>query len=277
MPSMITGKPVRKGIQIGPDELQLLFSDASERASWKREQSVFGKARALGFNTALVGWYHPYCRILSSDLTRCFWREMPMIHNSMGSRISELMPNQIRSLFETSLLSPFGQSLTTIHAIRNHQEMVDEALSIAGDPSIGLALFHFQIPHSPHGYNRHTGRFELANSPVSGYLDSLALADRTLGSVLETVKKQGLSWKTLLLISSDHSYRSAWALGEKPDRRVPFLLSLPGQTRGLEFREPFNTILTHDLLLALLHREVSSEDDAREWLAKMAQTFEVRP
>src|SRR2546425_7901138 len=35
--------------------------------------NLFRRARALGYDTALIGWYHPYCRVLGSDLTRCYW------------------------------------------------------------------------------------------------------------------------------------------------------------------------------------------------------------
>jgi hypothetical protein len=270
IPSLITGRLFHSAVAVDTGTLMLTEDGSGARVDWKSQGSVFAKARELGCGTAVVGWYHPYCRILNSVLDRCFWSEMPMMHNSMGSSLSELMPNQLRSLFETSLLSPFGQSLTTRAAARNYNELLSRTLEVASDPKIGLALFHLPVPHSPHFYNRVSRTFDLANSPVRGYLDSMELTDITLGAIRDSLGRNDLWNRTVVLVSADHSYRSADALGGRMDRRVPFMVSFPAQQQGLVFDTAISTLLTHDLVLAILRGELRSPKEAETWLSRNA-------
>jgi hypothetical protein len=264
MESLIMGKSAEQVVFNGPDDLQIV--DSTVRVSWKDQPSIFSRALALGYNTALVGWYHPYCRVLGPVLTRCYWCEMPMQYNSLGTGISELLVNQLRSLFETNRLSPFGQALPIRAQAEHYRLLMDEALDVAADPSLGLILIHLPVPHDPYFYNRRTRQFDLVNSPATGYLDSLELADISLGAIRKSMENHGLWDCTTVLVSSDHSLRSVQAFGGKRDRRVPFLLKLAKQHSGLRYDSSFNTIVTQDLLLSVLRQEIPSPDDVLAWL-----------
>jgi hypothetical protein len=266
MPALITGRMVAELHKQGPDEELLIFSDAPRPARWSRQPNVFDAARAAGFNTALVGWYHPYCRVIASSLTACWWWPMSIQHNSAGDRFLEILPNQTRSLFETQLLSVFGRSLATIDHTRTMQEILARSTEVVASGKYGLTLLHFPIPHSPHIYDRKTGRFDLKNNPIKGYIDSLALTDLVIGRLRRTMERNG-SWDgTTVLFSSDHSFRAAPALDGKKDHRIPFMLKMAGHTESVAFDAPFNTVLTHDLLLAILHGEVATPLQAAAWL-----------
>jgi hypothetical protein len=69
---------------LGPAELQLIHRGANDLVSWRNAPNVFSETRSLGYDTALAGWYHPYCRVLNRDLTSCWWMAMPMQYNSVG-------------------------------------------------------------------------------------------------------------------------------------------------------------------------------------------------
>ncbi len=87
-----------------------------------------------------------------------------------------------------------------------------------------------------------------------------------------------------MLISSDHRLRAdrVWQhhlIWQAPfskvdpivfnsikDERVPFVLKLAGERSGLNYELPFNTVLSHDLVLALLSGAVSDEADVAKWL-----------
>ena len=73
MPSLILGEKVLRAEPDGPAELRLQTSAGGSWSSWKSADNVFDSARRAGFNTALVGWYHPYGRLLNRSLTECFW------------------------------------------------------------------------------------------------------------------------------------------------------------------------------------------------------------
>ncbi len=270
LPAYLTGKPVSGVRELGPDELLIRYHDSERAVHWSTQPNILSRALAAGYNTALVGWYHPYCRVINSSLTACWWDEMAMQHNSMGDSFWQILRNQTRSLFETSLLSVFGQSLSVHHQIRTYLAIRARAKQVASDSGLGLVLVHYPVPHAPHAYDRSTGQFTLRNSPIHGYLDSLELADHTLGELRRTMESARLWDSTTLLVTSDHPYREAVALDGKMDGRIPFLLKLAGQKNGIIYDPPFNAVLTQDLLLAILHGELSSREAVVAWLNKHA-------
>ncbi len=266
MPALITGRMVADFRKVDPDTMLVKHPGLTEPVDWGREQNIFADARQAGFNTAVVGWYHPYCRAIAWSLTDCAWWELESQHNSMGVGFFSILVNQARSLFETSLFSPFGQSLATAHHGANYGEMLARAKQELARRDLGLTLLHLPVPHAPHAYNMRTGRFDLANAPIRGYLDSLVLTDRTLGEIRRTMERLGTWNTTTILLSADHSFRAAPALDHKKDHRVPFLLKMEGHNEPVAFDAPFNTLLTHDLLLAILRGEVSTPVQAAGWL-----------
>jgi Sulfatase len=265
IPGYFTGKFVQGVGYDGPRELQIVYRGASEAVPWSTQPNVFASAREIGFNTALVDWFHPTCRVLDG-IAYCKWWEMAMQHNSMGRTFWPLLVNQPRSFFETTMLSVFGQSLSVRQQTDTYHAILDTGLAVANDPKFGFSFVHLPIPHAPHAYDRRTGGFTLKNSPIRGYIDSLALLDRTLGEIRQSMKAAGTWDKTTVLMTSDHPYREAELVDGKSDPRIPFLLKLASQKEGRLYNQPFNAILTRDLLLAVLRGEVSDVAGAVGWL-----------
>jgi arylsulfatase A-like enzyme len=109
------------------------------------------------------------------------------------------------------------------------------------------------------------------------------LVDRTVGEIREILEQAGLWDSTTLLITSDHGFRPAMWRGrmgwndklEKvtaPGRSgtVPFILRLPGQTQGMVFSQSFSNVVSADLVLAILNGQISTYQDASDWLMKNA-------
>jgi hypothetical protein len=232
---------------------------------WSAQANVFQRAGALGVNTALVEWFHPACRILGG-LSYCTWRPMAMQHNSMGDGFWQILPHQARSLFETSLFSLFGRPLSAGQQTSTYRAILREAETLANDPSFGFTLVHLPIPHAPHAYNRKTGEFTLGNSPVAGYVDSLALLDRTVGEIRRSMENAGTWDSTTVLFTSDHPYRESMQLDGKSDPRIPYILKLASQKEGVEYTPQFNAVLTADLLIAVLRGEIADAPSAAAWL-----------
>jgi hypothetical protein len=266
LPALITGSWVTQAEEINADNLLVQFVDAPEPVPWSQVPSVFSKARTAGFNTALIGFYHPYCRILSTHLTSCWWYDRPMLWNSLRGGLLYTMLDQARSLFETPTLSLFHQPLATIRHAHEYQNFVERAERVATNPAYGLSLLHFGIPHAPHFYDRVTHQPVLGNAPFRGYVDSLVLTDHTLGQLRRAMERDGIWDTTTMLISSDHSFRSERALNGKLDRRIPFLLKLSGQDTAVSYELPFNSIITHDLILAILQSELVTPQEVIAWL-----------
>jgi arylsulfatase A-like enzyme len=191
---------------------------------------------------------------------------MSVQHNSMGERLSEILPNQAISLFETTQFAPWGQSRATLNHAQTVREMLARAVAEASDRRHDFVYLHLPVPHSPHAYDRRTQQFTLHNSPVAGYWDSLELLDKTVLELRRAMECSGVWDSTAILLTSDHCNRSSRRLDGKEDHRVPFLLKMPGQKTGVVVREQIHTVLTRDLLRAILRRDIITPVDAAAWL-----------
>jgi hypothetical protein len=265
IPSYYSGRLAADVRHDGARELLIKYHGGTGEVPWSSQPSVFSQARALGANTALLEWYHPTCRVLNG-LSYCNWWPMAMQHNSMGGSFWQILPNQTRSLFETNLFSLFGRSLTAEQQTGVYRAMIGEAERLSVDREFGFTLVHLPVPHAPHAYNRKTGTFTLGNSPIAGYVDSLALLDRTVGELRRTMEDAGIWDSTTVVFTSDHGYRDSEALDGKSDPRVPFILKLASQNDGCVYAPEFNTVLTADLLIGVLRGDIVDQASAAAWL-----------
>src|SRR5450759_4982917 len=265
MPAYYGGRLVDRVFWDGPRELQLRPTGEERMVPWSGQPNVFQRAGGLGVNTALVEWFHPTCRVLSG-LSYCTWRPMAMQYNSMGDGFWQILPHQARSLFETTMLSLFGRPLAAEQQTKVYHAILREAENLANDTNFGFTVVHLPIPHSPHAYNRQTGEFTLGNAPIAGYVDSLALLDRTVGEIRRRLEHAGTWESTTVLFTSDHPYREARQLDGKSDPRIPYLLKLAWQKEAVEYTQQFNAVLTGDLLMAVLRGELASPASASAWL-----------
>jgi hypothetical protein len=294
MPSLITGRVVSQAVPNG-DELRLTFDDGAQGA-WSREGNVFKAARQLGFNSALAGWFHPYCSVLADSLTECFsasgdrWvpsRRFSNYSESIGfwktllfenAREFSLGPTYKR--FDGTVFSELDRQLArdmrAAH-LAAFLEFREKAHAFLADPDLSFVCIHVPVPHAPGIFDRKSDLLSL--SETSNYLDNLVLADRFLGEVRRTLAEAGDWDNATVLVSSDHPYRPTfWSkqmfwtneMAQRTAHRrfsaIPFLLKLPRQKASLRYAPAFNTVLTHDLLLAVMRGEIRSAEQASRWL-----------
>jgi hypothetical protein len=273
MPALIDGRPVDQVQSTGPAELMIQFQDEAGWTPWSKQDNVFRRAREMGFETAVVAWAIPYCRVLKADLSDCWWYSGSNQYNSTGDTVPEILFGQPRSLYENIYRSPFGQSLSTQRHAHVYHNVMAKALEAARDPH-GLTLLHLPVPHPPYFYDAATGNDNLNDTPVTGilhqnqqgYLDALALTDRSIG-LLRTAMEQAGAWdSTTLIFSADHPFRHRAQLDGKPmSRRVPFLVKMAGQTRSVNYPVPFSALLTRKLILDILAGDVKRPEQLAGW------------
>lgn len=284
MPALVTGRRVSKAKLVNPSKLMIAFADSEERVSWGSQPNVFSEARGAGLNTAAIGWYIPYCRMIGENLTSCSSQDFE------GLSLLKTSLNQIEGLINTI---PLGSILAPqIGVIRDERARLrqerqnhlkaffgvwDGAKKAAVDPSLNLILAHWPVPHGPGIYNRGTDDFELDSD--SSYIDNFPLVDRVLRELRRAMEDAGTWDETTVLVTADHwwrydiwRYTNSWTsedqkmLPVEVNHRVPFILKLRGQNKGVTYDAEFNTVLTHDLILALLRGELTSAESVVNWL-----------
>lgn len=271
MPALITGRRVSKATPARWDELMVLFEGTREAVGWSSQPNIFSQAREKGFRTGVIGWYHPYCRIFGASLTACYWKpfkaaESPVpVVKSMLEFVRQAIPPRARLdlLERVGIKDPDWDGQ---YHIATYISMLEEAKKVISDSSLDLVLVHWPIPHPPFIYDRERRDFTLSAHPRAGYLDNLALVDRTLGELRRTLEEAGLWNGTTLLLTSDHPWRDSKLLDGKRDARVPFVLKLSGHKEAVTYRHPFDMVLTKNLLLSLLAGELASPESVVQWL-----------
>lgn len=293
IPSLLTGKIVCSlDPTAGASGPSLKMAGEFKGVPVSETATVFKRARELGFRVGVVGWYHPYCRSFAADVERCedartlvakhlgLWGQMK--HALASDEMIASLPLGYRLLNRRKTKArriPYGPELHLLI----YQEVMQEAKSLIVDRNVDLAFVHFPIPHLPEIFDRRTG--EATASGEGSYFDNLALVDRTVGELRRVLENAGLWDETSLLLMSDHWWRidaydfffkGDLRAEERPfaslplDARVPFLLKLAGAGGGRSYDKPFNTVLAHDLVLALLRDELRHPEDVDRWFDEKA-------
>jgi hypothetical protein len=291
IPALLTGQALESSKVVGAKMMVVRPSSSSAWIDLHDRSNLFQRVRDLGVNAAVAGWHFPYCRLFGDQVVRCL--------ATSGGVPDALRPESQASefgIFKTvaflfqlrwgALLDVFDNGAReerVLESSAQHKQLDQylmirkRALADAVDPQIGLLYLHFPAPHLFAIYDRKHGDFSL--SDATSYLDNLALVDRTVGELRRTLERADLWDSTNLLISGDHGLRPwLWRDGynwtPEMDRltaggvstTVPFILKLAGQRKGAMYNQPFSTLLSGDLAVAVLNGRVSNEGQASVWL-----------
>lgn len=289
IPALLTGRLVSAVRPAGPAELSVTLAGSETPAGWSTLPNIFSAARAEGFDATLVGWYHPYCRVIGDRLVSCRWepasqridtQKLSLTYNLLRQELGllRLIPSS-GDLIDAgrARLERKGLEVYKAGHLADYRELSAAAEGAVADARCGLTLIHLPVPHPPAIYDRARGEFD--TSGAGSYLDNLALADKTLGTLRRRMEEAGLWAQTTVVLSSDHWWRGDywvnrpfWAAGDgalwngQVDRRVPFVIKLVGEKGTTTYGAPFNTVLTHDLILDVLGGRVRTQADVAAWL-----------
>jgi hypothetical protein len=261
MPSFLSGARVLDATLVGRNQLMLQFEGRAARTTWTSADTLLPKVRALGTNAGIAGFFLPYCALVGDSVTACSAEPCVTcgrLTGVFGSTFSDSLWYQV-----AELAPRYGPR----RHLGAYQATQKSALALAADPSIGFALFHLPVPHAPTIYDQRRGDFAIGRVAGDGYLQNLALADRSLGEIRRAVADAGLSDRTTVIVFGDHGRRDPPGSQQVADPRVPFIVKLPGESRGVQVNSPVEVIRVHDLTLEVLAGRLQTLDSIFEWLS----------
>jgi hypothetical protein len=272
IPTLTTGKIVADAEPVSSDDLLLTFEGSRERKTWRQEPTIFSEARDARIATGLVGWYHPYCRIFGPMLASCEWVPYPERFEDRGSTplsveraVIEVMADELFDSHSPLVVDRMLQTNKNIRRkyIDSYQRLLAAAAHALTDPRLSFIVVHMPVPHTPSIYNRATQQFSTEDGD---YLDNIALADRTLGKLRREMEYAGLWDTTNIVVTADHGFRDAETPGWKhtpTPEHVPLFVKMSGFHESLIDEQRFETVRVHDLLLALLRKQVVTPEQAK--------------
>lgn len=235
LPGLTTGLRVAKARPLGTSDLELEIEGKPQPQRWSAAENLFRAARRRGARTGLTGWYHPYPRVLGKDLDACVWEA----YGTLGAEASPVLPLVMLNQLESVL--PWTVRARHVAIWRGTTE---PARAMAADRGLGLVFLHLSVPHSPWIYDRRSGAITLVNTAgPRGYFDNVALTDRTLGMLRQSMETAGLWDSAHVIVTSDHGWRSSGAYDQVVDDRVPLLIKIAGSRSATAYDRPLNTTL----------------------------------
>jgi len=235
--------------------------------------SLFGMARDQGYNTAVMGVYLPYRKILGSQVDCC--REYA--YEPKGDDFLEAV---LYRAFDNIKFwrDPLSRYVwrNTFPKVRSeywfemNNQCRDDVLNLIDTwPDNTFAFIHWPFPHHPFIFNAdgsYHGPFH-GTEPRIGTPDEydrhLQFLDRLIGRVIGALKASGKFEQSLIVITSDHSWR------EDPDPsfrqepewecRVPLVIKLPGQQSGMVIDDELRTNRLQPLFEAVFAGEQDTE------------------
>lgn len=262
IPALLSGEVITSALMEGGGTLKVKPAGATTFRSFRELPSVVDDAAALGKNFSALGWYHPYGRLFASDANAAT--------KSYGfPAFQAFRKDDLFSAVAAQLLFLGWPMYGRRSSIELYEEMHAEALRCVADPNRNIIFLHYGIPHPPGIFNAQTGKFSAwPRSEIDGYIDNLALVDRTLGELLSAIDRAGLRNSTNLVLTSDHWWRGApWAVTHAPNP-VPLIIQAAGDHTGFVFNGPVLTTCLRELVRGVLADEVTSNAKITEFLGK---------
>ena len=259
-------------------ESRLIYLDrvTHKWAAYDASQTLFANAQRYGWNPGVVGWMIPYCRLFAGILTNCFWEPGA----AAGLPFESWVSNR-DSTFSYAVALPRAFA-AEVHSRRHVDEkrrldwildyasLMEHLKTTLRDERIHFIYAHLPVPHPPGIYDRRTHQL----CGCGNYLDNLALADDTLGTLMREIEESSGADPTTVIVSSDHSWRVPmwrntinWTAEEERvsrgqfDTRPVFMIHFAGQKSGSEIAAPMPELVEHDVIEGMLEGKVIGPED----------------
>lgn len=307
IPAYLTGRPYRHAKAEGPSRLLLYPSPTGDEIVFDGKQTLFARLDEMGARSVVIGYYHPYCRILAGLPLDCQWYANAdasdgllgrTVFESKGFGVGLGVRLLSHHAWSSGLTPTIGLGLTGLAwqmrrqvASENQAAILDkamrESLRAAADAERDFVFVHLPVPHPP-------GVGPLMRpwirGPMTGvaYLDNMLVADGFVATLREKLVEAGLWESTNIIITSDHPLRrSVWKdrrdwigdsaiLGSGDRGRIPFYLKPAGGGAGSAISTPVPLLCMHDLMLALAKGEIKGMSAAGDWLKASSGRYPLK-
>ena len=264
VPSLMLGRPVQSVVYTA-DNQYLVAMGGGPPTKFPAAETPFALAQSKGMTTGVAGWYNPYCTMLQPYLNRCYWINSTFFFTNFMEDDSFLQDVANSWIWYWDFFrSPNDGVRERQHRITEIQDIDRHARELLEDDQVDFVFVHLSIPHPPGIFDRRTDTFDLSRR--LSYFDNLALADKTLGQFITTLRQSPRWSHTSVVINGDHSWRTFiwrksrfWTPEEDQvapnstfDPRPMLMVHQFGQTTPQVIGEPFPLIRVHDIVDSLI-------------------------
>ena len=236
--TMTTGKLMDRYKIERKDSMALRLLGTDNYKSWNEFRTIFSDTKLKKMNIGLVSQGLKYCRHFHYLVTKCWednrsWREQ----NSLITAIGQFFFSFIAHV---PLIGNKLEQFLFFHANVDYQKEIERSLlashKMLKDLESDFIYIHLMVPHAPFFYISKSDSFNKVDQGYSSYHENLAFLDKIIGEMRRSMESAGIWNVSTIVLTSDHHLR----ILKTSDVRVPFIVKLPGQTQGFEYKKQFN-------------------------------------
>lgn len=253
IPALLSGVPLGgAGMHIGYSGRMALQRPDSQWVSFDEGTSIFGALAQQGRSASVLGFYHPYCKLF--DLRRCQSFSYPEIYGLPGA----LLTNLPDSLWARGRELRFWGDITS-----RSLALLPEYLARDDD----LTFVHLNVPHLPAAYANRVLGLQGSADPLVDYAHNLRLADSILGQIITQLSGLQARHELLLVVSTDHWFRTQWFSQPEPDssRPIPLMVWRVGDREGYPLTQPVSSVHTAAMILDFLDGKIDTQAEIAAW------------
>ena len=256
IPAMLMGTPTNGNIYNEKNNLYVKV-EGGELIEFNHSNSIFSKVPGGPQSIAILGFYHPYCKIFNSNKCISF-----PYHNFPSD------PTSLRSLIPRSITGELRNS----HKLLSHitEKQLELLPYFLNDKSKELTYIHLNIPHLEAHYAAKILARSMKKTPDDSYALNLELSDRTLGTVMEVLRKNHSKDENILLIvCSDHWFRNS-TIPRDESKGLPALLIAKSLSDDKEvlYQGALSTHHLPELAIDFLNGKITNNLQITNWYSE---------
>lgn len=251
-----------------------------------RRSSLVSKLRSKGYQTAIVGWCHPYRRMFGDELDYAYSSPFVSGNGDDADIIDSVMRHGQWGLGTIMGTIPMPGALKwrvqrfwgltdrthhTLERLTNIHSRAQEL--IRNTPGRWFAVFHYPVPHGPYLFTRQgfdpavkerwpldfvsKGKDDFrrpdAANHIARYRGNLHYLDTLLGELVSALRSARRFDGSLLIVTADHSWRVDPRLDE-------MCMEHDKPLGGVAYLDPTPKELTHVPLIVKFPRQSTGEE-----------------
>lgn len=263
IPSLLMGKPV-SGYEVVPQIQVHLRDNEGKTLAFGVTDSLFEKLPGGPANASVLGFYHPYCKVLPG-LQSCHSTYLGNAGRWFDSLVffSETIFSALRHVKWCIQYMPEPLLFQFDPMYRASSNVLSRLDSTMANKNSSLDFIHLNLPHLPNVYVQRLLQQPTGNDK-DGYAQNLIGADMVLARIIAELEVQAKQQEILLVVSSDHWLRSRSPLSE----RVPFMVWKVGDQTGHAVPQRFSTVHSAAIVIDFLNGNLHSQSDIADRMSK---------
>jgi len=265
VPSLLTGRLIDDVHFRFSDKQVVHYADTNRWSQLSGSETIFHDAHRAGWRTAVVGWYNPYCTVYGDELENCYWTyEDPLgIDTAQGTNFwtnaKRPLTEVLTQMYSPELALEQGCDFGVVQRVKSYRELMQHTQDLLQNDQADFVFLHLPVPHPPAIWDRLNDQFD--SKCGNSYVDNLALADRTLGTVMAMLRQSPRWNDTTVVVQGDHSWRielwrdmAGWTEEDDQESRDEFdprpalLIHNAGQTRPQTDGRALSLLSVHEAL-----------------------------